>query len=143
MIVCALSLGVTAGAHPAGAQAPPADSAAADTSSGVPAWSEDAWTEITTYDGVRFTYIRYRQADNENDGVVVRLQNQNDYPVRYAFTVVFRTATAERTARTRGELAAGEMETGDKDGLFWIPFKDGQAIVELGLRRLRIVPDRS
>lgn len=117
-----------------------ADSTAADSSRGVPAWHEDAWTEIITHDGVRFTYIFYSKADTENNGVVVRLQNQNPFPVRYAFTIVFRTPTAERSARTEGQLDAGEMKTGDTDGLFWIPFTEpGQTIGEIGLRGIRVV----
>jgi hypothetical protein len=104
------------------------------------AWSEDAWTAIATRQGVEFAYIFYQKADNANNGVVIRLRNRNDHPVRYAFTVVFRTPNAERTARASGRLQAGEMQTGEPDGLFWIPFKDGRSIGEIGLRRIRISP---
>jgi hypothetical protein len=131
-------LGVGTGVAPAVAQS--ADSTAADTTGGVPAWHEDAWTEIITHEGVRFTYIFYSKADTKNNGVVVRLENQNAYRVHYAFTIIFRTPTAERSARADGHLDAGEMKTGDKDGLFWIPFTEpNQTIGEIGLRGLRIV----
>lgn len=103
-------------------------------------WTDDAWTPIATRGGVAFSYIFYQKADNANNGVVVRLRNQNAYAVRYAFTVIFRTSNDERTARATGRLDAGEMKTGAADGLFWIPFEDGRTIGQIGLRGIRIRP---
>ncbi len=139
----ALAVGILCGT-PTVAAAQASDTTASDTTasdtSGTPSWHEEAWTEITTHRGVRFTYIFYSRADTRNNGVVIRLENRNAHPVRYAFTVIFRTPTAERTAQARGSLDAGAMKTGEKDGLFWIPFREeGQTIGEIGLRGIRIV----
>jgi hypothetical protein len=124
---------------PPGAAAQTPDAPASDTST-APSWHEEAWTEITTHRGLRFSYIFYSKADTRNNGVVIRLDNQNAHPIRYAFTVIFRTPTAERTAQARGSLDAGAMKTGEKDGLFWIPFREeGQTIGEIGLRGIRVV----
>ena len=102
-------------------------------------WSDEVWTPIIKHEGVRFSYIFYSEADNVNNGVVVRLDNRNDYPVRYRFTVVFRTWDgAEQTGEAAGRLTPGEMRTGENDGLFWIPFKDGRSIGEVGLRGYHI-----
>lgn len=142
--VIGIALGLAVCGTPSVAVGQQADSAASDTSRNMPAWHEEAWTEITTYQGVRFTYIFYSEADTQNNGVVIRLQNGNEFPVRYAFTVIFRTPHAERTAQARGHLEAGQMKTGEKDGLFWIPFKEeGQTIGEIGLRGIRVVRARS
>jgi hypothetical protein len=104
------------------------------------AWYETAWTPIVVRNGVQIAYLFYSEADNKNDGVVLRLRNRNDYPVRYAFTVIFRGPGAEATARAEGTLQAGEMKTGENDGLFWIPFKEqGQSVGEIGLRGIRVV----
>jgi hypothetical protein len=103
-------------------------------------WYDTAWTHIVEKQGVHFGYIFYSHADNENNGVVLRLQNQNDRPVRYDFTVIFRGPAGEATARANGRLGPGEMKTGDKDGLFWIPFRDGRRVGEVGLRGIDIVP---
>jgi hypothetical protein len=35
------------------------------------------------------------------------------------------------------------MKTGENDGLFWIPFRDGRSIGEVGLRGFDIEPIRS
>jgi uncharacterized SAM-binding protein YcdF (DUF218 family) len=106
-------------------------------------WSDDAWNPITTVDGVRFSYLFYSEADNENNGIVLRLENGNDHAVRYDFTVVFRAPDAERKGTAEGVLQAGQMKTGEPSGLFWIPFKDGRSIGEVGLRGIEIVPTQA
>lgn len=102
------------------------------------AWYDGAWTPIVERDGVQFAYIFYGKADNENNGVVVRLRNRNDHAVRYVFTIIFRATGAEATARAEGHLEAGEMKTGEEDGLFWIPFTDDTRIREVGLRGITV-----
>jgi hypothetical protein len=125
---------VLLGGGPAWGQVP--TDAPADTTQ---PWYDTAWTPILTKDGVRVAYIFYSEADNVNDGVVLRLRNENDYSVRYTFTVIFRGPGAEATARAEGTLEAGQMKTGEEDGLFWIPFREGgHSIGELGLRGFRI-----
>jgi hypothetical protein len=103
-------------------------------------WHEGAWTHIVTADGVQFAYIFYSKADNENNGVVVRLRNENDSAVRYAFTIIFRGPEGEATAQAEGRLGPGEMKTGEPDGLFWIPFTDGRRVGEVGLRGIDVLP---
>lgn len=106
-------------------------------------WHDDAWTRIVEREGVRIDYIYYPDADNEHDGIVVRLTNDNDVPVRYAFTLIFRAPDADTTATVRGRLDAGQMKTGDEAGLFWIPFPDqDRSLGEIGLRGLEIWPAR-
>lgn len=112
---------------PAGAQ----DSTAAPDTAQV--GHEDAWNEIATRNGLEFSYIFYREADNKDEGVVLRLQNRNEYPVRYWFTVIFRGPDGEVEDRVEGQIGGGVMQTGDEDGLFWVPF-EGASIGEVGLR---------
>lgn len=103
-------------------------------------WYETAWTPIVERNGVEIAYLFYAEADNENNGVVLRLRNRNEYPVRYAFTVIFRAPQAEATARAEGHLGPGEMKTGENDGLFWIPFEEtGHSVGEIGLRGIQVV----
>lgn len=131
--VCTLLL-LGMGAGPAYAQ--DSTAAAADTTQ---PWYETAWTLIAERDGVQITYLFYSKADNENNGVVLRLRNRNEYTVRYAFTVIFRGPKAETTAWVEGTLAPGEVKTGENDGLFWIPFKEtGYRVGEIGLRGIQV-----
>ena len=104
---------------------------------------EEAWQPILTHEGVRFAFLFYSVADNFNNGVVVLLVNTNDHAVRYRFKMVFRSAGGdEAVEEVEGELGAGEAKTGDRDGLFWIPFPDGQYISEVGLRGYQVTPGR-
>jgi hypothetical protein len=104
----------------------------------VQSWQEDAWTRIIERNGLEISYIFYSKANNLNDGVVLRLRNRNDYPVRYAFTIIFRGPEARATAPVEGILTPGEMRTGDESGLFWVPFENQRTIGELGLRDVRV-----
>lgn len=103
-------------------------------------WYEGAWTHIVTRSGVQFGYLFYGEADTENNGVVIRLRNTNAAAVRYEFAVIFRGPEGDTTARAEGHLDPGEMKTGEPDGLFWIPFKDGRRVAEVGLRDIEIAP---
>jgi len=118
---------------------------AAQDSSRVPsdtteAWYNTAWTPIVKKQGVQIGYIFYGEADNENNGVVLRLDNENDYAVRYDFTVIFRGPAGQTTAQATGRLGPGQMKTGEKDSLFWIPFRDGRRVGRVGLRGIDITP---
>jgi len=104
------------------------------------AWYDTAWTPIVEKQGVQIGYIFYGEADNENNGVVLRLDNENDYAVRYDFTVIFRGPAGRATARASGQLDPGQMKTGEKDSLFWIPFRDGRRVGQVGLRGIDICP---
>ena len=101
---------------------------------------EWAWKPLFEHEGVTFRYIFYREANNVHNGVVIMLTNANDYDVAYRFKIVFRSTRSEKVEEVRGLLKAGESKTGDAEGLFWIPFTDGQEIAEVGLRGYRIIP---
>lgn len=130
-----LALGSVQGAfgQPTG---PPSDSSEA--------WHEDAWTTILQQDGLQISYIYYPEADNEHDGIVLRLVNDSQDSLHYAFTLIFRAPDAETRASVQGQLGPGEMRTGDDAGLFWMPFQEADRnIGEIGLRGLEITPVRS
>lgn len=114
-------------------------------SSGV--WHEEAWTSILEENGLQISYIYYPNADNQHDGVVLRLVNNSSAPLRYGFTLIFRASEAETTVPVHGRLRPGRMKTGEAAGLFWIPFKESdRTIGEIGLRGLdvaRVRPDSS
>lgn len=104
-------------------------------------WHEDAWTDVVRRGGVRISYIYYPEADNEHDGIVLRLENETNGAVRYAFTLIFRAPEADSTVSVQGTLEPGQMKTGEGAGLFWIPFKDEDYhIGEIGLRGLEVIP---
>ncbi len=102
-------------------------------------WWTDAWKPLLTYQGVEVTYLFYAEKDGTYEGVVLRLHNRNNFPVACRFQVVFRADDgSEEVAWVADTLRAGEMRTGGLSGLFWMPFRDGRSVAELGLRKIRI-----
>ncbi len=101
---------------------------------------EESWNELFVYEGVRFLYVFYPRADTINDGVVMMLQNQNDYGVNYTFTVIFESWEGTASKDVEGSLKPMEMKTGDVEGLFWIPFDDGRSIGAIRMRNYRVTP---
>ncbi len=103
---------------------------------------EANWTTLLDHEGVIFRYLHYPKADSENAGVVMMVENTNEYPVTYAFKAVFRSRNEEAVRLTQGELRSGQRKAGDNDGLFWIPWKDQRPIEEVGLRGFKVKPMR-
>ena len=107
-------------------------------------WTENqaprgGWTHFVTVEGLDFSFIRYKQANNVGNGIVLRLDNTNSWAIRYRFKMVFRADSTEFVAPiTSGELPAGGTITGDQDGFFWIPFSDNRLITEIGLRGFKV-----
>ena len=101
---------------------------------------EPGWRPLLQHRGVVFRYIFYQEADSRNDGLVLRLTNTNPFAVRYRFTIVFRSGAREHEEVVSGYLRPQEDITGDLEGLFWVPFLNGDPITEVGLRGYSVVP---
>jgi len=119
------------------------DPSSQKTPSEAGAWQDGVWNEITVVQGVQFAYLYYAEADTRNDGVVVRLHNKNECAVTVSFDMLFRPASTpdelgEHVVEERYDLAPGEQVTGENDGLFYIPFPEGENIAEVGLRGVSV-----
>ena len=99
---------------------------------------EEAWKPLLEHEGLRFRYIYYSRANTNDDGVVIMLQNLNEYCIRYRFTIIFESSEGSTSAVAEGTLASLEMRTGEADGLYWIPFDDGRYIGAIGLRNYTV-----
>ena len=99
---------------------------------------EDKWKLLFEHKGLRFLYLFYPKANSINDGVVMMLQNRNDYDINYGFTIVFESLEGTKFSNVEGSMDSLEMKTGDSDGLFWIPFDDGRSIGSLRMRKYRV-----
>ncbi len=97
-----------------------------------------AWKPLLQHKGVEFSFLFYSEADNANNGVVIKLANTNNYPVVYHFKVVFRSDEKTHVEAVNGFLREGEVKTGSSAGLFWIPFTDGCTISEVELRGYKV-----
>jgi hypothetical protein len=99
-----------------------------------------AWKILLKDKGLEFAYLFYSKADNHNNGVVLKLTNRNDYSVSYRFKMVLRSDDREIEIPVSGELDAKTIITGEEAGLFFVPFKDGTELREVGLRGYRVEP---
>ena len=99
---------------------------------------EEAWKPLLEHEGLQFLYIYYSKANTKDDGVVIMLQNLNEYCIRYRFTIIFESQEGSASADAEGTLAPMEMRTGETDGLYWIPFDDGRYIGAIGLRNYAV-----
>jgi hypothetical protein len=121
-IVAVLCLAV--GSQKTVAQASPADS---------------PWKPVTTQSEIEMSYLIYSKADNQNNGIVFKLKNVGSRQLGYTFKIVFRANDgSDVVSDVAGTLLPKETKTGDEAGLFWIPFKDGRRIYEVGLRGLKV-----
>ena len=99
---------------------------------------EKAWKVLFEHEGVRFLYVFYPKADSVNDGVVMMLQNKNEYSINYGFTIIFESPEGEVSADAEGSMKPLEMKTGDVEGLFWIPFDDERALGAIRMRNYKV-----
>ena len=104
---------------------------------------EESWRPLLTHEGVDFRYLYYRRADGKNAGVVLMLENVNDYAVAYSFSIVFKSEDDEVVRAVTGSLEPGQRKTGSNDSLSWIPWKDQRAIGHIGLRGYSVTPKKN
>ncbi|MBU1101572.1 MAG: hypothetical protein KKA84_14320 [Bacteroidetes bacterium] len=95
------------------------------------------WRKLADKEGLYIEFLFYSEADNTNNGVVVKLENKNDHSVEYDFDLIFRAEDEEKTQNVKGLLLPKQILTGSNEGLFWVPFKNGKFISEVGLKNLK------
>lgn len=90
-------------------------------------------------DGFIVSFIFYSEGDGEeNNGVVIYLENKNDYKISFEFTLIFRADQIDRVKTIKGEMIALERRTGSNDGLYFIPFEDGRSLSEVGIKNCKV-----
>ncbi len=89
--------------------------------------------------GLIVSFIFYSEGDGEkNNGVVIYLENKNDYNISFQFTLIFCSGAIDRVKTVDGTMILGEKRTGSNDGLYFIPFEDGRSLSEVGIKSCKI-----
>lgn len=96
--------------------------------------------KIVEKDGLGIYFIFYSEGNGvEHNGVVIYLENENDFHVSYSFVLIFRADQTEKEQEVKGTLKAGERKTGSNEGLYFIPFADKRSIWEVGVTKVRVI----
>ena len=89
--------------------------------------------------GLIVSFIFYSDGDGiENNGVVIYLENKNDYDISFQFTLIFRALSVDGEKHVSGTLKAKERRTGSSDGLYFLPFEEGRSLSEVGIKGCRV-----
>ena len=104
----------------------------------IPQNNEGPFKKLYDNHGLIVSFIFYSEGDGEkNNGVVIYLENKNDYNISFQFTLIFRAGAIDRVRTIDGTMIPGEKRTGSNDGLYFIPFEDGRSLSEVGIKGCR------
>ena len=105
----------------------------------IPQNNEGPFKKLYDNYGLIVSFIFYSEGDgDENNGVVIYLENKNDYNILYKFTLIFRAGTIDRVRTINGTMIPRERRTGSNDELYFIPFEDGRSLSEVGIKNCKV-----
>ncbi len=96
------------------------------------------WQKILEKEGLNISFIFYPNSIKENNGVVLKLHNKSGNILKYNFEVIFKSDTLEHAEIVDGIIKPHEVITGSEKKLFWVPFKNGISISEVGVRKCQL-----
>ncbi len=105
----------------------------------LPQNNESPFKKLYDNHGLIVSFIFYSDGDgDENNGVVIYLENKNDYNISFKFTLIFRAGAMDRVKTIDGRMIPRERRTGSNDGLYFIPFEDGRSLSEVGIKNCNV-----
>ena len=105
----------------------------------IPQNNEDPFKKLYDNHGLIVSFIFYSEGDgDENNGVVIYLENKNDYNISFKFTLIFRAGAIDRVRTIDGRMIPWEKRTGSNDDLYFIPFEDGRSLSEVGIKSCKV-----
>jgi len=105
----------------------------------IPQNNESPFKKLYDNHGLMVSFIFYSEGDGEkNNGVVIYLENKNDYNISFQFTLIFRAGAIDRVRTIDGTMIPRERRTGSNDELYFIPFEDGRSLSEVGIKSCKV-----
>jgi len=105
----------------------------------IPQNDEGPFKKLYDNHGLIVSFIFYSEGDgDENNGVVIYLENKNDYNISYKFTLIFRAGATDEVRTIDGTMIPKERRTGSHDELYFIPFEDGRSLSEVGIKSCKV-----
>ena len=72
------------------------------------------WTELAEKNDLHISFIFYSEADNYNNGVVLKLENSINKKISYSFDLIFRSPGTDKIEHVAGELQALQVKAGSQ-----------------------------
>ncbi|MCH7772830.1 MAG: hypothetical protein IH784_00270 [Bacteroidetes bacterium] len=105
----------------------------------IPQNNEGPFKKLYDNHGLIVSFIFYSEGDGEkNNGVVIYLENKNDYNISFQFTLIFRAGAIDRVRTIDGIMIPSEKRTGSNDELYFIPFEDGRSLSAVGIKNCKV-----
>ena len=105
----------------------------------IPQKNEDPFKKLYDNHGLIVSFIFYSEGDgDENNGVVIYLENKNEYNISFKFTLIFRASAIDRVRTVEGTMIPQEKRTGSNDEFYFIPFEDGRSLSEVGIKNCKV-----
>ena len=105
----------------------------------IPQNNEGPFKKLYDNHGLIVSFIFYSEGDGEkNNGVVIYLENKNDYNISFQFTLIFRASAIDRVKTIDGTMIPREKRTGSNDELYFIPFEDGRSLSAVGIKNCKV-----
>ncbi|MEE9118975.1 MAG: hypothetical protein V3U02_10340 [Calditrichia bacterium] len=105
----------------------------------IPQNNEGPFKKLYDNHGLIVSFIFYSEGDGEkNNGVVIYLENKNDYNISFQFKLIFRVGAIDRVKTIDGRMIPRERRTGSNDELYFIPFEDGRSLSEVGIKSCKV-----
>ena len=105
----------------------------------IPQNNEGPFKKLYDNYGLIVSFIFYSEGDgDENNGVVIYLENKNNYNISFKFTLIFRAGAIDRVRTINGTMIPRETRTGSNDELYFIPFEDGRSLSEVGIKNCKV-----
>jgi hypothetical protein len=101
--------------------------------------NDGPFKKLFNREGFVVSFIFYSEGDgDENNGVVIHLENKNNYNISFEFTLIFRAGAIDRVKTIDGRMIPLEKRTGSNDRLYFIPFEDGRSLSEVGIKSCKV-----
>lgn len=95
----------------------------------------DPWKKLVEEKNCNVSFIFYSKANNVNNGLVIKIENKNDFNINFEFTIIAKSNNKMKEKTFKGIIGRGKIITGSNNDYLWIPKLNGESIAEVGIKK--------
>jgi len=99
----------------------------------------DPWKELVEEKNCIVSFIFYSKANNINNGLVIKIENKNNFDIIFEFTIIAKSINKTREKTFKGIILGGKIITGSNNDYFWIPELSRESIAEVGIKKCKFL----